>query len=189
MLRGPPVTTLHNQFFAKNLVVSSQEVLRLGCYTAFKSKDYSPARIPCRAITVYSELDKARITGQLHGTQGELEMNYYVSKIVDGPFEEAVARVKKVMADEGFGLISDIDVQKMLKDRLNVTFRKYRILGACNPLFAHKALLTEDKIGTMLPCNMIVQENAQGRIEIENTVLIDIAGQVRHKISRVIDQL
>ena len=128
-------------------------------------------------------------------------MNYYVSKILKTSFNDALARVEAALADQGFEILSDIDVQEVLGNTLKVTFRNYRILGVCNPLFAHKALLTEDKIGTMLPCNVIVQEKTKGRveaafvnliasmIEIENTALMDMVGQVQHKIGKVIDQL
>lgn len=128
-------------------------------------------------------------------------MNYYYSKTLDESFNSALSNVKKALREEGFGILSDIDVQKALNDKLNVTFKAYRILGACNPLFAHKALLTEDKIGTMLPCNVIVQDKGEGKVEvaavkpidsmqaIDNHALKDLAGQVQNKLEKVIDRL
>jgi len=128
-------------------------------------------------------------------------MNYYFSKTLNKSFEDAIVHIEKALKKEDFGILSDIDVQKALDNRLNVTFKKYRILGACNPLFAHKALLTEDKIGTLLPCNVIVQENEQGQVEvaavnpiasmraIDNVALRDLAGQVQQKLEKVIDGL
>ena len=128
-------------------------------------------------------------------------MAYYFSKIVNVSFDEAVLKVTDELRKEGFGILTDIDVQATLKKKLNADFRKYRILGACNPPFAYKALLAEDKIGTMLPCNVIVQEHAPGRTEIaaidpaasmqavENPQLSDIAEQVRAKLKKVIDNM
>ena len=93
-------------------------------------------------------------------------MNYYFSKTVELPFEAAVARTTETLKAHGFGIITEIDVRNTLKTKLNVDFRPYRILGACNPAMAHEALQIEDKIGTMLPCNVVVQEIAAGRSEI-----------------------
>jgi len=102
---------------------------------------------------------------------------------------------------EGFGILTEIDVKETMKKKMNVDFRKYKILGACNPPLAHKAMQTEDKIGTMLPCNVIVQEMSEGQIEVaaidpvasmqavENPKLQDVADQVRVKLKRVIDSL
>ena len=87
-------------------------------------------------------------------------MSYYFNKTLDASFEDAVERVKAELKKEGFGVLTDIDVRKTLQEKIGVDFRPYRILGACNPLFAYKALVAEDKIGTMLPCNVIVQELA-----------------------------
>jgi uncharacterized protein (DUF302 family) len=125
----------------------------------------------------------------------------YFSKTLKIPFDDAVARVIAELKKEGFGVLTDIDVQGTLKKKLNVDFRKYRILGACNPSFAHKALEAEDKIGTMLPCNVIVQEREESGVEvsavnpiasmqaIQNPELEGIAGQVQAKLKRVIDHL
>lgn len=128
-------------------------------------------------------------------------MSYYFNKTVKGSFDQVVNRVSDALKEEGFGILTDIDVRQTLQKKLGVTFRNYRILGACNPLFAHKALLTEDKIGTMLPCNVIVQEVTEGSSEVavidpiasmravDNTALQDIAGQVQQKLRNVVEQL
>ncbi|MFO7605649.1 MAG: DUF302 domain-containing protein [Desulfurivibrionaceae bacterium] len=93
-------------------------------------------------------------------------MTYYFNKIVNAGFDETIDRVTGELKKEGFGILSDIDVKGALKKKLDVDFRKYRILGACNPPFAYKALQVEDKIGTMLPCNVVVQELDDGRVEV-----------------------
>jgi uncharacterized protein (DUF302 family) len=128
-------------------------------------------------------------------------MPYYFSKILNASFDDAVEKVTKELKKEGFGILTDIDVQGILKKKLNVDFQKYRILGACNPPVAYQALQAEDKIGTMLPCNVIVQEISEGRVEvaavdpvasmmaIENLKLRDVAEQVRAKLKIVIDSL
>ena len=128
-------------------------------------------------------------------------MKYYFNKTLKTSFEEGLKRVTEELKKEGFGILTEIDVKKTMKEKLGADFRNYRILGACNPSFAHKALEYEDKIGTMLPCNVIVQELATGQIEVaavdpvasmravENPRLGDVAGQVREKLKKVIDNL
>ncbi len=128
-------------------------------------------------------------------------MQYSFNKILDIPFDDAVKKVVDELKKEGFGVLTDIDVQMTLKKKLDVDFRKYRILGACNPNFAYKALQAERRIGTMLPCNVIVQETEQGEIEvsaidpiasmqaIENPGLRDIADQVQAKLKKVVERL
>jgi uncharacterized protein (DUF302 family) len=128
-------------------------------------------------------------------------MSYHFSKIVDLSFEDAVKRTTEELQKEGFGILTEIDVKATLKKKLDVDFRDYKILGSCNPGFAHKALQREDKIGTMLPCNVIVQVNPQGKVEVsavdpvasmvavENESLGEIAGQVRDKLKKVIDNI
>lgn len=128
-------------------------------------------------------------------------MSYYISKVIDGPFDAAVDKVKAELKKEGFGVLTEIDVRKTLKEKLNVEFRNYRILGSCNPPFAYKALLAEDKIGLMLPCNVIVQEAADGRVEVaaidpvasmqavQNPALEPIGLEVRTKLANVISRL
>jgi uncharacterized protein (DUF302 family) len=126
-------------------------------------------------------------------------MSYYFSKSVDYDFDTAIAKVTEELKKEGFGVLTEIDVQATLKKKLNVDFKKYRILGACNPGFAHQALQAEDKIGTMLPCNVIVQEHPDGKVEVsavdpvasmmavKNDSLGKIATQVREKLKKVIE--
>ena len=128
-------------------------------------------------------------------------MNYYFSKTLKITFDEAVAKVTEELKKGGFGIITEIDVKETLKKKLNVDFRKYRILGACNPPFANKALQAENKIGLMLPCNVIVQELPGGKVEvaaidpvasmaaIDNPKLRDVGEQVRAKLKAVIDNL
>ncbi len=128
-------------------------------------------------------------------------MSYYFSKIVDDNFEDAIERVTARLADAGFGVLTTIDVSATLKKKIDVDFQRYTILGACNPSFAHKALQAEDKIGTMLPCNVIVQETEDGKVEIaavdpmasmmaiENEALGGIAGEVRAMLKNVIEGL
>ncbi|MGE4568281.1 MAG: DUF302 domain-containing protein [Bacteroidales bacterium] len=128
-------------------------------------------------------------------------MSYYFSKITDCAFDEAVQRTVGALQQEGFGVLTDIDIQATLKKKLDVDFKKYRILGACHPSSAYKALQAEDKIGTMLPCNVIVQELAPGKTEIaavnpiasmmaiQNEQLAAIASEITQKLERVIDRL
>jgi uncharacterized protein (DUF302 family) len=128
-------------------------------------------------------------------------MSYYFSKIVNEDFDQAIEKVTSKLKEEGFGVLTEIDVKATLKKKLDVDFKKYKILGACNPPFAYKALQSEDKIGIMLPCNVVVEENNDGRIEVsavdpvasmmavENESLGSIAEEVRSKLKKVIDQL
>jgi len=133
--------------------------------------------------------------------QGRFNMNYYMSRNIDGEFDAAVERVTAALKDEGFGVLTEIDVKATLKKKIDVDFRKYKILGACNPPFAHRALLAEDKIGVMLPCNVIVQELETGGLEvfamdpvgamagIDNPVIEELAGEVSEKLARVLEAL
>ena len=128
-------------------------------------------------------------------------MSYYFSKILQISFDVAVAKTVEELKKEGFGILTEIDVKETLKKKLNVDFRKYKILGACNPPFAYQALQSEDKVGLMLPCNVIVQETADGKTEvsaidpiasmqaIENPKLRTVAEQVQAKLKKVIDNL
>lgn len=128
-------------------------------------------------------------------------MRYYFSKTLSAPFSDIVSGVTRELEKEGFGVLTEIDVKATMKKKLDVDFKKYKILGACNPHFAYKALQVEDKIGTMLPCNVVVQETEDGSIEvaavdplasmqaIQNSGLREIAGEVRAKLKRVIANL
>jgi uncharacterized protein (DUF302 family) len=128
-------------------------------------------------------------------------MSYYFNKIIDGPFEAAVAATREALKAEGFGVITEIDVQTTLKTKIGVDFRPYLILGACNPAMAHEALKLEDKVGAMLPCNVVVQALPDGRVEvaaidpvasmqaIDNPVLLQTAGQVADKLRAVVAAL
>lgn len=128
-------------------------------------------------------------------------MEYYFSKTITGSFDDAIQKVTEALKKEGFGILTEIDIKATLKKKLDVEFYNYKILGACNPPFAYKALLAEDKIGTMLPCNVIVQEKILGQVEvsavdpaasmqaIENKALHDIATQIRGMLQKVIEQL
>lgn len=128
-------------------------------------------------------------------------MGYYFSKILDLQFEEAIGRVTEELKKEGFGIMSNIDVGAAIREKLNVDFRPYWILGACNPHFAYQALRTEDKIGTMLPCNVVVQQIKEGKVEVaaidpvasmqavDNRGLRDVAEQVRAKLIKVVENV
>ena len=128
-------------------------------------------------------------------------MEYYFSKTIAGSFDNAIQKVTEALKAEGFGILTEIDIKTTLKKKLDVDFYNYKILGACNPPFAYKALLAEDKIGTMLPCNVIVQEKVLGQVEvsavdpvvsmqaIENKTLADIAIEIRARLQKVIEQL
>ena len=128
-------------------------------------------------------------------------MSYYFAKTLDTGFDNAVRHTTEVLKQEGFGIITEIDVKETLKKKINVDFRNYRILGACNPALAHKALEIEDKVGTMLPCNVVVQEVGPGKVEvaaidpvasmeaIDNPKLTAAAEEVRAKLRRVIELL
>ncbi|MDP4268864.1 MAG: DUF302 domain-containing protein [Bacteroidota bacterium] len=128
-------------------------------------------------------------------------MDYYFSKTVSASYDEAIRRTTEALQSEGFGVISEIKMHDKLKEKLNVDFKKYTILGACNPPFAYKALQAEDKIGTMLPCNVLVIEQAPGEIEIAavnpiasmmaitNPALGEVALLVTDRLQRVIASL
>jgi uncharacterized protein (DUF302 family) len=126
-------------------------------------------------------------------------MNYYFTTTLKGTsFNDAIEVVSEELKKEGFGILTEIDVTQTFKKKLDVDFKKYRILGACNPNFAHKAITHEDKIGVFLPCNVVVEENEDGDIEVsavdpvasmmsvENPDLGDIANEIRSKLKRVI---
>jgi uncharacterized protein (DUF302 family) len=128
-------------------------------------------------------------------------MSYHISKTLALSFDEALAATVAALQKHGFGVLTDIDVQATLKKKLDVAFRPYRILGACNPKMAYQALGIEDKIGTMLPCNVIVQQHENGKVEvsavdpvasmqgIENQELTRLAGTVREMLRQTISEI
>lgn len=128
-------------------------------------------------------------------------MSYYFSKTINASFEQALEKVTEGLRKEGFGILTEIDVKETLKKKLDVDFQKYKILGACNPPFAYLALQVENKIGTMLPCNVIVQEIGELEVEVsaidpiasmqavQNPQLADVAGQVQSKLRNIIENL
>jgi uncharacterized protein (DUF302 family) len=128
-------------------------------------------------------------------------MDYYFTKILDMPFDAAIARTVESLKSEGFGVISEINMHEKFKEKLGVDFKRYRILGACNPGYAYKAVTLEEKIGTMLPCNVIVIDQGNGRTEVSavnpiasmmsvsNPGLGEIATEVTGKLRKIIDVL
>ncbi|MCP5386039.1 MAG: DUF302 domain-containing protein [Novosphingobium sp.] len=128
-------------------------------------------------------------------------MSYYCAKTLETDFESAVRRATEALKQEGFGIITQIDVRETFKNKIGVDFRDYRILGACNPQLAHEALQIEDKVGTMLPCNVVVQDLGSGKVEIaaidpvasmmaiDNPQLTRAAEQVREKLRRAVECL
>lgn len=129
-------------------------------------------------------------------------MDYYFSKILKGKsFDEAIESVTSELKKEGFGVLTEIDVKETFKKKINVDFKKYKILGACNPQFAYQSLQKEDKIGVFLPCNVVVEENPDGQVEVSavdpvasmmavnNTSLTAVATEVQQKLKRVVGNL
>ena len=128
-------------------------------------------------------------------------MTYYFSKVLSKPFDDVIAIVTEALKVEGFGVLTEIDVKATLKKKLDVEFRNYLILGACNPPNAHKALMVEDKIGLMLPCNVIVQEIGENMVEVaaidpvasmqavDNPGLQGVGQEISEKLERVINSL
>ncbi len=128
-------------------------------------------------------------------------MEYYFSKIVKQNFEEAIQSVTEALKTEGFGIVSTIDMQAKLKEKLNVDYRKYTILGACNPQYAYKTLMLEEKIGVMLPCNVVVIDRENGTTEVaavqpmasmmavQNVALEPLAREVTEKLMNVMNRL
>jgi uncharacterized protein (DUF302 family) len=128
-------------------------------------------------------------------------MSYYFNKSISGNFDDVIVKVTDELKREGFGILTEIDVRETLKKKLDVDFKKYKILGACNPPFAYEALKSEDKIGTMLPCNVIVIEQAPGQIEVAaidpiasmhaagNPNLGKVANEVQSRLKKVVASL
>jgi uncharacterized protein (DUF302 family) len=135
------------------------------------------------------------------GAAKRMSLSYYFANELELPFDEALQAVTDALSREGFGILTQIDVKRTLKEKLDVEFREYRILGACNPPFAHRALMLEDKIGLMLPCNVVVQETESGTVEVsavdpvasmsavDNPELRSVAAQVREKLRGVVEGL
>ena len=128
-------------------------------------------------------------------------MSYHFSKTLEGSFEDIKENVTATLKDKGFGVLTEISIDETLKNKLDVNFKKYHILGACNPGYAHKALQAEDKIGLMLPCNVIITEAGEGKFEvsavdpaasmqaISNKELMNVAGDVQNLLKEVIEAL
>lgn len=128
-------------------------------------------------------------------------MAYYMNKTIDADFNTAIDKVTEELKQAGFGVLTEIDVKNTFKKKLDVDFKNYKILGACNPNFAYQALQKEDKVGALLPCNVIVEDAGEGKTEVsavdpaasmqavDNDELLDIAGQVRDQLKNVIERL
>lgn len=128
-------------------------------------------------------------------------MSYYFSRVIEGDFAEVVSRTREALKHEGFGVITEIDVQATLKSKIGVDFRPYLILGACNPAMAHEALKIEDKVGAMLPCNVVVQQRADGAVEvaaidpvasmqaIDNAALKEKAAAIADKLQQALGRI
>jgi uncharacterized protein (DUF302 family) len=128
-------------------------------------------------------------------------MAYYFSKTIRSTFDEAVEKVTAALATEGFGVISEVDLHEKIKYKLGVDFKKYRILGACNPAYSYRALQAEDKIGIMLPCNVLVIDQGDNNMEIavvnpadamisvDNDVVKEVASEVGEKLRKALDHI
>lgn len=128
-------------------------------------------------------------------------MGYYYSKIIEDSFENTLRKTEVALKQEGFGILTEIDVKETLKKKLDVDFKKYKILGACNPPYAYNALLAEDKIGVMPPCNVIVIEQEENKFEVaavdpvssmqavKNDNLSEIAAEIKAKLKKVVNSL
>lgn len=128
-------------------------------------------------------------------------MKYFFSKVMDGQWDAVIEKVKAALKEEGFGVLTETDIRQTLKNKLDVDFRPYQILGACHPASAYQALQSESHIGTMLPCNVIVQQTESGKIEVsaidpvasmqavKNDQLGEVAKQVQEKLKKVITNL
>lgn len=162
---------------------------------------HNVADATCKLRSTFTGLSLwLHISNDLNSLEGNA-MSYYFSKILNVSYNEAITKVTDGLKKEGFGILTEIDVKEAMKNKLDVDFRPYKILGACNPPYAYKALQNEDKIDTMLPCNVIVQETLNGKIEVaaidpvasmqavENPALKEIAEEVQGKLKRVVESL
>ena len=128
-------------------------------------------------------------------------MNYYYSRKIKGNMDQLIEKIAEGLKKEGFGILSDINIKDLFKQKIGVEFRPYRILGACNPVFSNKALTAEDRVGLMLPCNFVVQEMGDNLVDvsvvdpvasmtaIDNDALKEVAAQIRDKLIFVVDGL
>jgi len=128
-------------------------------------------------------------------------MSYYISKTINADFDQAINDVSEKLKEVGFGVLTRIDINEKLKEKLNVDFRKYTILGACNPSFAYEALQLESKLGVLLPCNVIVQEVGEGKVEVSavnplvamestnNKELLGMASEVHNRMLKMLESL
>ena len=128
-------------------------------------------------------------------------MDYTISKNIEKSFDEAVQAITAALKEEGFGVITEVDLKEKFKEKLGIDFRNYKILGACNPALAHKAIEVEDRIGVMLPCNVLVQEKEGGKVEISainplssigatgNEQLKSVASEVSEKLRAAVEKL
>ncbi len=128
-------------------------------------------------------------------------MSYYFTTTLNEDFDTAIQKITEELRKEGFGILTEIDVKQTFKEKLDIDFKKYRILGACNPKMAYQAISAESKIGTMLPCNVLIQETGDGRVEIsavdpvasmqavQNNSLGEVATQVQEKLKKVIQNV
>ncbi len=139
--------------------------------------------------------------GSLFLKSKEGYMNYHISKTVNKSFENTIESIKSELEKEGFGVLSEINMDEKFRAKLNVDYHRYVILGACNPHYAYRAVQADDKIGTMLPCNIIVQEISEEKVEVsainpiasmlavENKAIEKIAGDIKEKLEHVIEVL
>ncbi len=128
-------------------------------------------------------------------------MAYYFSRTLKTSFNDAVERITKALSEEGFGVISEVDMHEKIKAKVGVDFKRYRILGACNPAYSYRALQAEDKMGVMLPCNVLVIEQGVNNIEIatvnptdsmmaiKNDVVTEVAASVGEHLKKALDRL
>ena len=188
-------------FFLTNFIIYYRNLSMPStyCFTGFYQR--TPASFSCNLLRPVQFCSFIHVLKGMILQQGREAMSYYMSITLQQPFDQCLERVTGALQAEGFGVLTHIDVKETMKKKLDVDFRNYHILGACNPPFAHKALVAEDKIGTMLPCNVIVQETAPGTVEVaavdpvssmqavHNEALQPVAEEIRGRLKRMIDSL